>query len=444
MIKNIIFISFILFISVSSLNNQNTSQFVRNFNNYEKNEGSHSIDDITQKISKFNQINEEDDPYQIWDSSTGLLSSETGPFITPESLKIEINNNNNFVLAGTIFGQYYVIEDTFNGGSDVFLKMRESYNETYTDSEGNIVPYLSYKFTWSRYYGGSGEDILTDLNHLDSNEVLITGNTNSSDLPVISLEVPTENRFGFVAKFNISGNLIWSTYINQTENAITTDKIGIIYILGTINQSINNSAIQLLIYSNNGTLLSVKQIYEGKSLRSVKIKTDNYYNLFITGYLINELINDSIIYKFDPNGSLIWSYILEGNSTDLIRDFVLDSTNSLIVVGNTNSTNFHANKTLLVHNGNLLDSFILKITSHGELLWSRFIEGNATDFTTSISLDGEENILLGGITESKDFKMYKKVVNNECQPTFQKKTSFLVVYKTNGDLRFSKDFVLIS
>jgi len=117
-------------------------------------------------------------------------------------------------------------QTTFGGGQDAFLVK--------FDSAGSRL--------WATYYGGSGDDQGFGIACDDACQTYITGYTLSSS--GMATTGAHQTVFGgglavadaFLAKFDYSGNLKWSTYYGGTSSdvshAVTCDHLGNIYIAG--------------------------------------------------------------------------------------------------------------------------------------------------------------------------------------------------------------------
>ncbi|NQX99477.1 MAG: hypothetical protein HRT73_16610, partial [Flavobacteriales bacterium] len=133
----------------------------------------------------------------LWSTFYGGLGDEYG-------YKVIVDSDDNPYLIGYTNGNDLLISSSgvhqsiSNGSYDSFiLKM---------DSDGSFI--------WSTYYGGSGADFTLSADIHNNNNIVIAGYTSSTDLPLIN---PYQNDIAgaldaFLAKFDSTGNLVWSTY----------------------------------------------------------------------------------------------------------------------------------------------------------------------------------------------------------------------------------------
>lgn len=217
-----------------------------------------------------------------------------------------LDTEGNPAVTGWTTGYYFpttnnAFQKTFGGDTDAFL--------TKLDTNGKII--------WSSYFGGKGFDIGSNLtSDLDGNFILY-GYTNSSDIFVSGNAFQKQNAGGmdaFIAKFDNSGKIIWSTYFGGD----------------------GNEADQSLIFQTGG------------------VETDNFGNIAISGITkssnlpvttdaLSNTLNgqiDGFAAVFNQHGSPIWSSYIGGSQSDGCRDIAFNGKNHLHVIGWTESPDF--------------------------------------------------------------------------------------------------------
>ena len=117
--------------------------------------------------------------------------------------------------------------------------------------------------------------------------------------------------------------------------------------------------------------------------------------------------DDAFIAKFSgSNLSLVWSTYFGGNNSDVAYSVAVDKSGNVFVVGYTVSTfgfpladpggGAYFDNT---YDGG--DAFIAKFSgSNLSLVWSTYFGGNASDFATSVAVDGSGNVFVVGETWS--------------------------------------------
>ena len=178
---------------------------------------------------------------------------------------------------------------------------------------GNAVPLfaimpIGFEQGWSTYYGGSAEDVVTDM-IVTGEYVYICGYTNS-DTGIASSGTPQSNKSdgydGFVVKFDFSGKRIWGTYIGGPGDDYAT----------SIAFEPGLQAVVIAGYTS-----SKEGIYFG----------NGYRNKFGGGEF------DAFISIVDQNGKRNWGSYIGGERNDYAYDIKAYDGNKLIA-GKTNST----------------------------------------------------------------------------------------------------------
>lgn len=221
-----------------------------------------------------------------------------------------------------------------------------------------------------------------------------------------------KNTFGFISdeKVNINKgeilvidpvlNILWATYFGGTKNdfisANCIDAIGNTYYFGC------TSSLSLI-----ATTGAYQTTYGGGAY-------------------------DTMLFKFNPSGGLIWSTYFGGSLYEDGWGIVIDKANNLFVsgytYGSTTFTTVGAHQTTF--GGGTSDAFLAKFTSNGTRIWSTYYGGSGTDYSYSCQLDTTGNVFLSGITSS---------TNNISTPGSYQTTygggtydGFLVKFNTNG------------
>jgi len=227
---------------------------------------------------------------------------------------------------------------------------------------------------WSTYYGGAKEDGGTSMSLFVSNQnnIYITGNTQSVDLPIsMGAHQPTlaGSHDAFITKFDINGQLEWGTYYGGSSgdypNGITSDSLNNVYIVGYTK-------------SSNGisTLGGYQEVYGGG--------------------------DDAFVSKFDNNGQLLWGSYFGGNSID--RGSVISThNNQLIIAGVTSSltgiaTTGSFQDTFTTGSGG--DAFLANFDLNGNLIWSTYYGGEDAEAVGGICINDQGDIYLSGQTQS--------------------------------------------
>jgi len=179
----------------------------------------------------------------------------------------------------------------------------------------------------------------------------------------------------FLAKFNSSGSLIWSTYYGgdsaNYSASIATDTSGNIYITGTTNST-----------AGIATFGAYKTSFSGSNN--------------IDGY------GDAFLAKFNSSGGVFWATYYGGVKNEEAYGVATDKYNNVYITGVTFSTSgiatSGANQTL----GDSIngDCFLAKFSTSGSLLWGTYYGGSGIDNSVCVTTDVNNNVYIGGETNS--------------------------------------------
>ena len=253
-----------------------------------------------------------------------------------------------------------------------------------------IDPVLVY----STYLGGSGNDQPSGIALDSTGSLYVTGSTASTDFPLAMLgSLPPGSTHVFVAKFDSTGsNLVYADYIGGDSQdygyALVLDSANEVYVSGS-----TSSSDFPMVNPYQGT-------YPGS------------FNGFLTGIS-------------SDGSSLLYSTYLGGNGSDIPTGIGIDNFGSVVVAGNTSSTNFPVANAYQAsaspNQGGLYGNygFLTKFSPDGSsLLYSTYFGGDSNvafncggtpcwsspySTITGIALDTTGNVYAGGITNTYNF-----------------------------------------
>jgi hypothetical protein len=313
-----------------------------------------------------------------------------------------------------------------------------------------VDPVLAY----ATLYGGSADDRVNGAAVTPGGEVVIVGQTLSTNLPLAgSAQGNLPEMDGFVAKLNAAGTaLVFATYVggNATDNfnGVALDASGRIAIAGS---SASNDYPTVDGYDNspNGldALLTVLTSSGGGPLYSTVIGGGNNdignavaWDVHGNAYLAGETLDfsgvfsrnfptkspsslppfqddygggrsDAFVCKFDPdqsgNTSLVYSTLIGGSEGEGVEAIVVDELERAYVCGYTESSNFPRQSARQnVYGGGTTDGFVTKFNADGTtVFYSTFFGGSAIDETLGIALDtsaGDNRAVVTGFTTSSN------------------------------------------
>ena len=230
---------------------------------------------------------------------------------------------------------------------------------TGTLSTPTIINATTYTLGFSTYLGGKSVDEGNAIAVDSHGNSYITGDTSSSNFPMKNAYNST---FGggsdvFVAKFDATGALVFSTYLGGSGNdygrGIAVDSAGNSYITG--------------------------------STDSANFPMKNAYNNTYGGS------GDVFVAKFDATGTLVFSTYLGGSSEDDGNSIAVDSAGNSYITGNTFSSNFPIKNNINNTYAGGGDVFIAKFDATGGVVFCAYFGGTFEDVGNGIEVDSSGN-----------------------------------------------------
>lgn len=397
------------------------------------------------------------DPVLIYSTYLGGNESQFGE----GGYAIDTDSSGNVYVAGYTNSYDFPIENPYQG------TLNGLYNAFVTklNSTGS-------KLIYSTYIGGSGSDYGVALTLDKSNHVYLTGNTSSTDFPIVN-PYQSDLKGGvnaFALKLNTTGNtLVYSTYLGGSKEdygtGIGVDDIGNAYIGGYTSSvdypiiaayqenllGVENAFVTKL--SNLGNAIIFSTYIGGRGKDNTKaLDLDANNNIFITGYTTSSNfptvhafqptlggMRDAFVTEIDKSGrSLIFSTYYGGMADDFGNDIAVDNNGNIYVTGSTSSSNLYTKNSF---QSNLLGSsnaFVLKLVPSGAGVdFATYFGGTGFDYANCISLDGTSGLYITGGTTSSDFPII-----NAIQPVNMGNTdAFISKLSNDGSELFFSTFL---
>ncbi len=351
--------------------------------------------------------------------------------------------------------------------STILLSSNTYSADTNSNSTNLSSTNQSYALGFSSYLGGSGQDDAQSITVDSVGNIYVTGTTTSENLPMKNAWNTTPGTVGyadiFVAKFNSTGWLLFSTYLggNQSDATphIAVDKNQNIYIFGETNsfnfptknayQPQNNgfSDTFLTKFDSHGSLVFSTYLGGNDSDYAGGIAIGNNGNIYVTGTTqsldfplknawnsSHSTYQDTFISEFSPDGGLIFSTIFGGNLSDTSHAIALDNSGNIFIAGITASTSFPLKNAYQSYiGGGFWDGFITGFNSSGGLVLSTYFGGNGSDSIWGLAVDHNDNIFVTGTTYSPNFP-----TKNAFNSTYGgHEDGFIAEFSSNGTLIYS-------
>lgn len=299
-----------------------------------------------------------------------------------------------------------------------------------------IDPVLVY----STYFGGFDNESGNGIEADTGGNAYVTGITYSADFPMKNALQQSLRGVGnaWVAKFDPTGRLIYSTYIGGSSEdvgfAVSADSDGNAYVGGTTDSSnfpVTNGAMQstrsgrfdgfVAKLSKNGDSLIYSTFLGGQADDTIdSIALDSSANVYITGQTrsINFPLrnawqsslkgaSDAYVSKLNANGgSLAYSTYLGGSGLEVGYGVIVDNANNAIVTGFVYSNDFPTRNPVQGANGGSVDAFITKFNAAGTgVVYSTYFGGLLDDGGYGVGVDSAGNAYVTGFTTSTNFPL---------------------------------------
>lgn len=246
---------------------------------------------------------------------------------------------------------------------------------------------------WSRSITGTlyGSDEEANRIFVATNAVIISGYVKNSGT---GSEV-------LVAKYDLNGNLLWSTQYNSTINEsersadMAIDATGNIYITGRTDidpVSTTNNEILIQKYNTNGAILWTNVVAGNSEDDRGKFIRLNGANILVVGRKHNGTNQDIWLRMLNAAGQTVWTTTYDSGFDDDAVDVEVDANNAIYITG------------VFLANGNALnqDVITLKYDASGVLIWSNVYAGVSANFDepTAITVDPTGIVYVCGNTDS--------------------------------------------
>ncbi|HEY1030369.1 MAG TPA: T9SS type A sorting domain-containing protein [Flavipsychrobacter sp.] len=303
-------------------------------------------------------------------------------------------------------GKYIIIGETHStdgdvtnnrGGTDVWLLC--------LDASGNIL--------WQKTYGGSGMETGQSIAKTPDGGYVFCGYTSSTDGDVSGNHGNTDT---WVVKTNNTGTIQWQKCFGGTNSEVNsrikvTSDSGYILLVNTysddgdISGNIGNGDIWLAKLDKSGSLTWQKCIGGSAMDYSYNIATtqDNGFIVASTSASNDTNISgnhgqlDNLIVKLDSSGHIQWKRCYGGGQDDGMQDILQTKDGTYICAGYTNSTDGD-----IISKHDTTDYWVMELDASGNILWQKCLGGNNRDVAKCLTQDETGNVVIGGMTLSRD------------------------------------------
>ncbi|WP_371805882.1 SBBP repeat-containing protein [Candidatus Lokiarchaeum ossiferum] len=362
------------------------------------------------------------------DGKTLLFSTYFGGTGNEWATGVAVDSNDDIIISGSTGSSNFPLVEAYqsqnNGGGmgnlDLFIMKLSSDGQT---------------IIFSTYFGGGGDDwgYSVILDH--DNNILVTGSTSSSDLPLKNAVQPIFGGVldGYITKFNPEGSaLLFSTYIGSDSYDwgydLAIDSLNNAIMIGgsrsenlfhdesIVSTSGGSTDILIAKLSPTGTyifwsLLGSELVETGISVDvnnnddiifASNVPDQSSFQNLLTKRTYGKGKGDIGIGKLSKNGkTLQFITILGGSEHDEVNSIEIDQKNHIIIAGQTFSDDFSGNnmKSRALGGG---DAFCIILSSQGYLAFSTYIGGSKTDNIQALTKDSDNNPIFAGFSLSPE------------------------------------------
>ena len=366
-----------------------------------------------------------------------------------------MDNSGNIYVTGSIQGT-----TDFGGtgnvltaaGSDVFIAKY--------DAAGNTL--------WARRAGGTNVDrgyaIATD----NAGNVYIGGYFGGTANFETDTLTSVGNEDMFIAKYNASGNIIWTKGTGGASSdivyGIDVDNSGNIHVTGYFNSTVDfggtgnslttvgpgiNPDIFVAKYDASGNTLWAKRAGSANSFdEGHDIAVDDLGFVYLTGSfegtkadfgdgdsLTSSGNKDVFIAKYSASGNTTWAKRIGGTGSDIGRRIAVDNLGHVYIAGSvTDTVDFGGSGNSPDPSGSL-DMFVAKYDTSGTTEWVRRAGGTDSDRANGIAVDSSGNISVTGLFNGIDVDFGG---GNTLTSTGSLQDAFIVKYNGNGNTLWAK------
>ncbi|MHA2010108.1 MAG: SBBP repeat-containing protein [Candidatus Hodarchaeales archaeon] len=304
----------------------------------------------------------------LWNRTWGGSGGDSGGGVT-------VDSSDDFYVTG--------LTNSFGaGGSDITLVKYSS----------------SGVLLWNRTWGGSSNDRGYEVTFDSSDNIYVTGSTNSFG---------AGNSDMVLVKYSSSGVQLW----NRTWGGIDSDLgLGVavdssdnIFVTGnTPSFGVGGTDMFLVKYNSSGAQLWNKTWGGSSSDGGHGVTVDSYENVYVSGGTQSfGIVENTLLVKYNNSGVQLWNRTWSGSNGGSGLDVTVDSANIIYLTGDSNT--------------NGIDIVLLKYNSSGVLLWNRTWGGNGLQRGFNVAVDSIYNAYIVGYTSvgNDDIIIAKSVEEQE-------------------------------
>jgi hypothetical protein len=282
-------------------------------------------------------------------------------------------------VMGVVFGISGVAAGDLVGSEQIGASDADDAASMATDGAGHRL--------WSRQPGTSDDDTALGVATDEDGNVYVAGSTGGA--------LGGPNKGGsdaWVIKFDGAGHRLWTrqpgTSASDAVLGVATDTDGSVYVVGYTSLGPGDADAFVIKLGSDGHLLWRRQ--PGTS-DAQDVATDEDGNVYVVGGTCIRCDTDAWVTKYDGAGHPLWTRQPGTSGFDRAYDVAIGGEGDVYVVGETEGALGGPNK-------GPDDTWVIKYTSAGDLLWKRQPGTSDHDYPTGVATDTDSNVYVVGVT----------------------------------------------
>lgn len=255
----------------------------------------------------------------------------------------------------------------------------------------------SVEMTYSSYWGGKYEERPSSITVDSEGNIILASASNSGDFPIQNAmkDSPTGPEIGQPGRPDeyLNDDVVVSKFTPDGQSVIFSTFIG-----GNRSENVYN------VHTDSNDNIVIVGWTESQDFPTVNAYNENRSDTF----------GDIFVMKLSPDGqTILFSTYLAGLSYYYNGDFVLDSSDNIIIGASTMDANYPITNAYQDTNASLIDAVITKLSADGQsVIFSTYFGGNNHEAILSLTLDNDENIIFSGQTGSNEsFPLVNPIVS---------------------------------
>lgn len=292
---------------------------------------------------------------------------------------VSVDQVGNLFFAMNVSGPF---AGDYGGGYDVVVGKY--------DLDGNLK--------WAHQYGTDSSESASSIVVDNQGNAYVAG-----DLSVSLTGLPLDDEmYGFVAKFDSKGDILWEGRLAARPDDVATDGLGNTYAVGSTGLSLGapNAGRQDVFvckFDSEGHHVWTEQFGTELTESGWGIAADALGNVFVTGTTFGTIGEEAVgsadpyAVKFDSDGNRLWAKQWGSVFYEQSFDVVADGQGGAYFAG---YETFVSGEGDPIGNG----AFVRRLDADGELLWVEYLESDGSDYGAGLALGPDGSVYVSGST----------------------------------------------